>query len=211
MRKFQLHTWLYLVVAAIVLIICSCGEDEEIVEAAIVERVIDGDTIELDTGEMVRYIGVDAPELTEAFGHEAWRFNRSLVEGEKVRLEYDEQATDQYGRTLAYVYLMDGTFVNAELVEEGYAEVSTFPPNVKYVAIFLEREQQAKSQSKGLWESDNTPPPDEPKANDYTVYITKTGTKYHRAGCRYLKDSKIPIKKSEAISRGYTPCSVCRP
>jgi hypothetical protein len=87
-----------------------------------VRRVIDGDTLELDNGEDVRLIGVDTPETkhpkkpVERFGKEAAAFTKRLVEGQEIRLEYDQQRHDKYGRTLAYVYLPDGTFLNAEII-----------------------------------------------------------------------------------------------
>jgi micrococcal nuclease len=68
-----------------------------------------------------------------------------------VRLEYDVSRYDQYGRTLAYVYLKDGTFVNADLVKKGYATVMTIPPNVKYADTFLKLSKKARNQGKGLW------------------------------------------------------------
>jgi len=123
----------------------------------LVKRVIDGDTIELDNGIKVRYIGIDTPETkhprkpVQYFGKEASEANKKLVEGKKVRLEYDIQQHDKYGRTLAYVYLTDGTFVNAWLVENGYARVSTYPPNVKYQDKFRELERKAREEQKGLW------------------------------------------------------------
>jgi len=123
----------------------------------LVKRVIDGDTIELDNGIKVRYIGIDTPETkhprkpVQYFGKEASEANKQLVLGKKVRMEYDVQKTDKYGRTLAYVYLEDGIFVNAWLVENGYARVSTYPPNVKYQDKFRELEQKARAEMKGLW------------------------------------------------------------
>lgn len=123
----------------------------------LVTRVIDGDTIVLENGTRVRYIGIDTPETkhprkgVEYFGKEASEANKELVEGKKVRLEYDVQRTDKYDRTLAYVYLTDGTFVNAWLVENGFARVSTYPPNVKYQEQFLELDRKAREEHKGLW------------------------------------------------------------
>ena len=102
----------------IAIAIFSCVEEKEFV----VSRVIDGDTIELIDGIKIRYIGINTPEVNQPGGKEATEANRALVEGEKVRLEYDVQQQDKYGRTLAYVSLEDGTFVNAELVKQGYAQ-----------------------------------------------------------------------------------------
>lgn len=124
---------------------------------AVVQRVIDGDTVVLATGERVRYIGVDTPELhhpkkpVEAYAREAKEFNRRLVDGKAVRLEFDVERHDKYGRLLAYVYLEDGTFVNAELIRQGYAQILTIPPNVKYADLFLKLQRQAREAGRGLW------------------------------------------------------------
>jgi phosphatidylserine/phosphatidylglycerophosphate/cardiolipin synthase-like enzyme len=93
----------------------------------LVKRVIDGDTVELSTGEKVRLIGVDTPETKDLpkpvqyFGKEVTAFTRQLVEGKPVRLEYDQQRQDKYARTLAYVYLEDGTLVNVEIIRQRHA------------------------------------------------------------------------------------------
>ena len=105
----------------------------------------------------VRYIGVDTPEThhpmrgVEHYGMEASEANRKLVDGKTVRLEFDVQQLDRYGRTLAYVYLEDGTFVNAWLVENGYAMVMTVPPNVKHQELFLKLQREAREAGRGLW------------------------------------------------------------
>ena len=116
-------------------------------------KVIDGDTIVLENGTRIRYIGINTPERGKPFYKEATEANRELVEGKKVRLEYGFQ-NDPYKRTLAYVYLDDGTFVNAWLVENGFARVSTYPPNVKYQDKFTELKRQAKEEKRGLWGQD---------------------------------------------------------
>jgi len=112
-----------------------------------VVHVVDGDTIEVcciaGRREKVRYIGVNTPEMNhptkgvEAYGKEARETNRRLVESKTVRLEFDVDPQDRYGRLLAYVYLEDGTFVNAWLVGRGFAQVMTVPPNVRYPQLFL--------------------------------------------------------------------------
>lgn len=121
-----------------------------------VKRVVDGDTILLANNERVRYIGVDTPEsvhpykAVEYMAKEASSFNKKLVSGKWVRLEFDVERRDKYGRLLAYVYEGD-VFVNAELVKQGYAQVYTFPPNVKYQELFLEYQRQARKNNRGLW------------------------------------------------------------
>lgn len=178
--------------------------------------VVDGDTIVLDGNEKVRLIGVDTPEIKDTrkpvqyFGQEAYRFTKSLVEGKKVRLEYDWEKKDKYGRTLAYVYLEDGTFLNAEIIKQGYGFAYTRFP-FKYLEEFRQYERDAREDERGLW----TPREDQKQkikteiSEDTIVYITRTGKKYHIENCRYLSKSKIPITLKEAIERGYSPCSVC--
>jgi endonuclease YncB( thermonuclease family) len=136
-------------------------------------EVVDGDTIHVEIdGETysVRYIGIDCPETVHPtepvgwMGPEASEANRNLVAGETVYLEKDVSETDKYGRLLRYVYLDDGTFVNAELVRLGYAQVSTYPPDVKYQDLFLEMQQEAREAGRGLWGPTPTPLPVPPTA-----------------------------------------------
>ena len=130
-------------------------------EQALVRRVIDGDTVKLGDGRLVRYIGVDAPELwrkiggqwvedPEPFGQAAKDANVTLVEGKTVRLEYDVETHDRYGRLLAYVYV-DGTMINAALLAGGYAQQMTIPPNVKHIEEFRRLVQEARDAKRGLW------------------------------------------------------------
>lgn len=125
---------------------------------ATVTRVIDGDTIEVITGgrEMtIRLIGVDTPESVhpsvpdECFGKRASTFTERSLEGEDVRLEFDVERLDRYGRTLAYVWA-DGMF-NEELVRQGYAYAYPYPPNTRYADLFEEAERDAREHDRGLW------------------------------------------------------------
>jgi len=181
-------------------------------EWRICTRVVDGDTIILDGKERVRLIGVDTPETkhpnkpVQYFGKEAYEFTKRMVEGKKVRLEYDWQRKDKYGRTLAYVFLEDGTFLNAEIIKQGYGFAYTRYP-FKYLEEFRKYEREAREKQRGLW----APRKEKEQSENITVYVTRTGKKYHREGCRYLRKSKIPISLKDAIKRGYTPCSVCNP
>lgn len=137
----------------------------------LVRRVIDGDTLQLESGERVRLIGIDTPEIHESrklhqdsrrsnkdikaireMGQRAFVFTKGLVEGKRVSLEFDTEKHDRYERLLAYVYLKDGTFVNAEILKQGYASLMTVPPNVKYVDLFLNLSRQARENKRGLWE-----------------------------------------------------------
>jgi micrococcal nuclease len=155
----------------------------------LVERVVDGDTLKLENGARVRLIGIDTPEMHDsaklardsqrtkqdvstikALGRQAYEFTKNLVENKRVRLVFDVEKKDKYGRLLAYVYidlgLVDlkpqeglyyvydkGTsiFVNASIVSSGYASLMTYPPNVKYADLFLKLSQEARSKKRGLW------------------------------------------------------------
>lgn len=122
----------------------------------LVSFVIDGDTILLESGESVRYLGIDAPETNhprrglECHGAEATERNRELVEGKSVRLESDTTNRDAYRRLLRYVYV-GNTFVNAVLVEEGFAYSSYYPPDTKYYQSLLALELEAEVAGRGLW------------------------------------------------------------
>jgi endonuclease YncB( thermonuclease family) len=162
--------------AALVSLACAgalaaCGGEPEaaraspstVVEAnAIVERIVDGDTIDVEIDgrhERVRLIGVDTPETkrpdtpVECFGPEATAFTTSLLaEGTPLRLERDVVGRDDYGRLLAYVHrATDGLFVNAELVRAGYARTLTIPPNVAYADAFVDAARAAEASDAGLW------------------------------------------------------------
>jgi micrococcal nuclease len=123
-----------------------------------VTRVVDGDTIIVDGDKRVRLIGINTPESVHPdkaknteFGKMASAYTKSKLEGKMVRLEKDVSETDRYGRLLRYVYLPDGTFFNELLVKEGYAKLSTYPPDVKFTDIFVAAERYARENNKGLW------------------------------------------------------------
>lgn len=119
-----------------------------------VARVIDGDTIELESGETIRYLMVDAPENTssvECYGPESTTFNSDLVAGKDVEIEYDEECTDRFGRLLAYVSV-DGREVNSLMVERGFGCVLYIPPNGQdREEEFDTLEAAARADSRGLW------------------------------------------------------------
>ena len=122
-------------------------------------RVVDGDTIEVRyRGHVrdVRLIGVDTPETVhpfqpvECYGREASRFTRNALEGRRVRLGFDVERLDRYGRTLAYVWVR-GELFNESLVRKGYAQVATYPPNVRYADRFRAAQREAREAGRGLW------------------------------------------------------------
>jgi endonuclease YncB( thermonuclease family) len=125
-----------------------------------VQRVSDGDTFVATVKgrrERVRVIGVDTPESVdpsrpdEPYGQEASDFAKHYLDGETVRLAGDAEPRDRYGRMLAYVWLEDGTFWNALLVAEGYAQQLTIPPNVAYADLFRRLAREARQHDRGLW------------------------------------------------------------
>lgn len=128
-----------------------------------VSKITDGDTFYVMTKNSekfkIRLIGIDAPESynvgkkfrKEYFGKEAKVFATNLLKNKKVKLTFDVQKIDRYGRILAYVYLENGVFLNQYLVENGFAVVATFPPNVKFVEVFTKAEKSARNKKLGLW------------------------------------------------------------
>ena len=167
-------SWLWVVTSALVLYgIYGCSgvtQSSYNYENILVRRAVDGDTLLLASGERVRLIGIDTPEMHTSdklyrqaqqsktdiqtiisLGTQAYKFTRNLVEGKRVRLEFDIERFDKYGRLLAYVYLEDGTFVNAKIIQEGYASLLTIPPNLKYVDLFQRLYKQARENNRGLW------------------------------------------------------------
>lgn len=187
----------------------------------LVTRVIDGDTIEIEGGQKVRYIGIDTPETVDprkpvqCFGLEASNRNKQLVEGKKVLLERDIGDADRYGRLVRYVYVGD-TFINLALVREGFAYSYTYPPDVKYQSQFTEAERLAREQKKGLWGScpvstsptpapvsapTSTPPASQtPPSSTATIKgnISSTGEKiYHVEGCGSYSKTQIDEARGE--------------
>ena len=132
-----------------------------------VTKVVDGDTFWVndgtEKGKKVRLIGVDAPETRRTarkevgyYSQESKKYLTDMLLDQEVRLEYDVDPTDRYGRTLAYAYLKEGTFVNAELVKQGFAMVMTVPPNVRFAEEFLNLQIEARKKQRGLWKNRRT-------------------------------------------------------
>lgn len=128
-----------------------------------VTKVVDGDTFWIINAqkkrEKIRLIGIDAPESRsfgikikkEYFGSEAKIYLTQILQHKKVRLTYDVVRKDRFGRTLAYAYLENGLFLNAHLVQNGYAVAYTVPPNVQYSELFYQLQRKARTEKRGLW------------------------------------------------------------
>jgi micrococcal nuclease len=122
-----------------------------------VARVVDGDTFVIDDGRKVRMIGINTPESVdprrpvEYYGKEASRYAQSLIEGKDVYLLEGTTPKDRYGRLLAWVWLPDGTFVNGDMIYQGYAQVYTFADNPEYAEFLLTLQREAREAGRGLW------------------------------------------------------------
>ena len=126
-----------------------------------VARVIDGDTVEVRPAvsgtEDVRLIGIDTPETAgsprgaQPYGEEAARFAGRKLEGRRVTLRFDVERKDDYGRVLAYLHPPNGAMFNLTLLEKGYAQVATFPPNVEHRDRFEAAQQKARAAERGIW------------------------------------------------------------
>ena len=136
-----------LLLPLILLLLLACQQPSGMAK---VTQVIDGDTIAIDGGHHVRYSGIDAPEKDEYLYLEAKQINEELVEGKRVKLEKDISDKDKYGRLLRYVFV-DGTFVNAEMVRQGYAFAKAYPPDVKYQVYLEAMEKEARRAKRGVW------------------------------------------------------------
>lgn len=130
-------------------------------ERAQVAKVVDGDTIEISTGQTVRFIGIDTPETVDprrpvgCFGKEASNETKSLLSGKEIILQKDISEVDKYKRLLRLVYLPltngETLFVNDYLVRQGFAKAKAYPPDVRYEKQFFNAQEQAKKDKKGLW------------------------------------------------------------
>ena len=131
---------------------------------ATVVRVVDGDTVYVQTGSRsydIRLLGIDTPETVDprrpvgCYGPEASAYTKHLLTGRRVRLVYDRELHDKYGRWLAYIYLerpgRPDLFVNARLITAGYARTLSIPPNTAHAAELAGLERQAALAGRGLW------------------------------------------------------------
>ena len=223
-------------------------------EKATVVKVVDGDTLAVNVAgeeKRVRLILVDTPESVHPdesrnneYGKMASDFTASQIKiGQTIYLQKDVSDVDKYGRLLRYVWLDTPTDVksesevrakmfNAKLLLEGYAQIATYPPDVKYTEMFTDFQREARDGDKGLWGVKEEPvaappatiptpapapatvapePQPQVEPQTVTVYVTNTGAKYHRDGCRYLSKSRIPMSLTDAKAAGYPPCKVCKP
>jgi len=222
--KFQTLS-IAIIVAMSLLLLFLVGWSAE--QLSRVDDVVDGDTFVLQTGEKVRLIGVDCPESqdpnkpVEYWADEASAYLTKLIGNKTVRLEFGDERVDKYSRLLCYVWVDDTVLVNLQIIKNGHGMAYLRFTHAREHE-FIGAELTARRQAIGMWASPRSasPHPEKPTVTetikppdtqDEIVYITKTGSKYHRGSCSYLKKSKIPISKKDAKARGYGPCSRCRP
>jgi micrococcal nuclease len=180
-----------------------------------VQAVFDGDTVQLETGEKVRYLGMDAPEVAhngepaDCFGYAARRANSAMVLGKGVFLRYEGKDVDHYGRLLAYVFLADGTFVNLEMVKSGNACVYRTAESFGMLPEFISAQREAIKDHRGLWGACPVRPA--------TVYLGNSHTfVFHRPECEYGREMSERnttrfADRWSALSEGFSPCRVCKP
>ena len=180
-----------------------------------VKFVYDGDTVLLDSGEKVRLLGINSPEVahrgeeSEFKARTAWRFTREKVTGTQVRLEYDSEKQDRYGRLLAYVFLKNGDMLNERLVREGLAHVMFNSKNLKYRELLLDSQRKAMKAKRGIWSRSIE--------GKEKIYLgNRTSFRFHRPDChfgkRISKKNQVKIKtRRDAFWEGFSPCKQCCP
>lgn len=197
-------------------LLCGCGaQPQGPPPEALVIHVGDGDTVTIAGGQKVRLLGIDAPELAKEdrpadfLAHKAKAELAKMVQDRRVRLGYDRLRYDQYGRLLAYLYLPDGFFVNAEMVRQGLAKVYIFPPNTRHQEELLAAQSQALESRRGLWQ--------QPLEQDEPYYLgNKSSLRFHRPDCPHGRQTasanRVRIDSlKDAYLQGYSPCRTCRP
>jgi endonuclease YncB( thermonuclease family) len=201
----------------LILLACALPADPlaDATKLGVVKWVGDGDTIVLAGGERVRYLGINAPETAhdgkpaEPYGEEARIFNTQLVLGRGVRLELGGEQRDQYGRLLAYVFLQDGTFVNGELVRQGYAHLLRRQAKLRYWDRLLRLQRQALKERKGIWST-------APVRPEKYYLGNKRSWVFHRPHCSFgLKTAtrnRVQFKdRFGALYQGFSPGRSCKP
>jgi len=184
--------------AAVVLLPTATSTSSALGQPAWVVNVVDGDSIEvMIDGQQysLRYILIDTPEYNQPLGPEAFEANRQLVEGKTVYLQKDVSEADQYGRLLRYVYLEDGTFVNAELVRLGVAEVAVYPPDTAKEAEIRAAQQEVEDADQG---QENTSDPPAPVANRNSNLRSGPGIDYAIVGGAVAGQRLTPVGWNQA-------------
>jgi micrococcal nuclease len=207
--------WFLVVVVVGLLLIPDCSWGRTLPESGEVAFVCDGDTVILKSGEKVRYLGIDAPEIAhdkgtaDCFGEEARKLNSDLVLHQRVSLQYDHEKTDRHGRLLAYVLLPNGKCANAELLRAGGAFVFRSNQDFRRLQEFLLLQKEAIRQHQGMWRACAVKP--EP-----TYTGNRASFVFHRPECALGKKTghrqRITFgDRWTGLEQGYRPCRYCKP
>ena len=173
-----------------------------------VTKVYNGNSIKIQDGAKVQYIGLDSPGEARFFYDECKKANKTLVDKKQISIESDTKKRNEDNELLGYVYAGD-VFVNAQLLKNGFAIAYIQPPNQKYADLFIALQKEARKQRRGIWAFED--PSDEP------YYIgSKSSRKFHRPGCRIAKDMSFDKRvifrnKDEALNKGYAQDWRCNP
>ena len=185
-------------------------------QPAIVSEVLTGDSVQLAGGKTLKYIGIQSPPLQSLvplvrdYGKNAFEFNKNLVSGKKIWVEWDSQIRDNKNNLLGYVFLEDGTFVNQQIAKSGNGKVALLPPNTRYSSTLRRAELDARRDRRGLWKEE----PQNPFIkNEYIgekntkIYYFPTSPELDRIPQANLVTFRSRV---EAKAAGYRPCSTCK-
>jgi len=212
---FDVRRWTFDVrcsVCLIFLILLATAEYSSAQTWHTVRWVNDGDTIVLTNGKRVRYIGINSPEIdhdkqrAQPFGYAAKTFNKQMVLNRKIRLEFDLERHDRYGRLLAYIFLPDEIFLNEHMLQKGYAFFLFRKPNLKYNQRLLKAQQEAMKAKKGLWNN---------WSEQKMRYAgNRNSRRFHMESCPHARNIKRTNRtyfstKWDAFKAGYAPASGC--
>ena len=214
-KKSSKKTWKIIFVLVLVALIVGfrlvekIGLDKEPGERFVVAKVVDGDTVELKGGDVLRLLGVDTPEKNQQYYEEARQFLSEKTLGKKAEIVYGKSRRDRYGRLLGFLYV-DSVFVNREILANGLGYLYLFRDNIELPQIeeLLEGQKKAIDDKVGLWSISY-------RAEDY--YVRKPGSfRFHRPGCRSVVNSDASKliryeSREEAAKIGLSPCRNCRP
>ena len=179
------------------------------------EEVLTGDSVSLQGGKVLKYAGLQAPPLQHiiplirTYGQNALEFNKALVQGKKITIQWGPQIRDDRGNLMGYVFLENGTLINKEILREGHAKIFIHPPNLLYAAEFRRAELDARRERKGLWK--------EEAKNPYLqdLYVGEKNTKLYYFPTSPELD-RIPAanlvhfnSRVDAVAAGYKPCPTC--
>lgn len=203
-----------LLTVMVLLAVGCCPANASTLATFRVVHVIDGDTIVLENGRHVRYIGIDAPEIfhkkktAQPFGVAARAYNRKLIQGTRVTLEFDVERKDAYQRWLAYVYDKEKKLLNRLMLQRGYAYCLVIYPNTQHLNLLLQAQRAAMDKGLGIWKYWGD-------RKERVVGNSRT-MRFHLATCPYgrriLKQNRMRFNSiREAFWEGYAPCKRCLP